>query len=70
LGDDHVRGVQGRYFVIALPIAAIFIASITNVGLPRGALAAMAAKRLGQSRPELADERSKHGSLRRLPYAR
>jgi hypothetical protein len=28
LNVDHVRGVQGRYFVIALPIAAIFLASL------------------------------------------
>src|SRR6478672_12824900 len=42
LDVDHVRGVQGRYFVIALPMAAIFIASITNVDLPRGVLAATA----------------------------
>jgi uncharacterized membrane protein len=35
---DHVRGVQGRYFVIALPIAAIFVASLINVSLPRGVL--------------------------------
>lgn len=39
---DHVRGVQGRYFVIALPIAAIFLASMTNIDLPRGVLAATA----------------------------
>ena len=31
---DHVRGVQGRYFVIALPMGAIFLASLINVGLP------------------------------------
>ncbi len=36
---DHVRGVQGRYFVIALPMAAIFLASTVNVDLRRGALA-------------------------------
>src|SRR4029453_19143476 len=28
LNVDHVRGVQGRYFVIALPIAAIFITGV------------------------------------------
>jgi len=39
---DHVRGVQGRYFVIALPIAAIFLASLINVSLPRGVLATAA----------------------------
>src|SRR6266550_2105435 len=39
---DHVRGVQGRYFVIALPMAAIFLASMTNVDLRRGALATAA----------------------------
>jgi len=31
---DHVRGVQGRYFVIALPMAAIFLASLINAGVP------------------------------------
>ena len=39
LDIDHVRGVQGRYFVVALPPAAIFLASITNVDLPRTAVA-------------------------------
>jgi uncharacterized membrane protein len=39
---DHVRGVQGRYFVIALPMAAIFFASVINIGLPRGVLATVA----------------------------
>ena len=39
LNIDHVRGVQGRYFVVALPMAAIFLASITNVDLPRTAVA-------------------------------
>ena len=36
---DHVRGVQGRYFVIALPLAALFLAAITNINLPRKAVA-------------------------------
>jgi uncharacterized membrane protein len=36
---DHVRGVQGRYFVISLPLAAIFLAAIANFDLPRGVLA-------------------------------
>jgi uncharacterized membrane protein len=36
---DHVRGVQGRYFVIVLPVAAIFIAGSTNLGLPPSASA-------------------------------
>src|SRR6266496_4105802 len=39
---DHVRGVQGRYFVIAMPMAAIFFASVINMGLPRGVLATVA----------------------------
>ena len=39
LNIDHVRGVQGRYFVVALPPAAIFLASITNIDLPRTAVA-------------------------------
>jgi uncharacterized membrane protein len=42
LDVDHVRGVQGRYFVIALPIAAIFLASLTNVDLPRRIVAGTA----------------------------
>jgi uncharacterized membrane protein len=42
LNIDHVRGVQGRYFVIGLPMAAIFLASVTNVDLPRGLLATTA----------------------------
>ena len=42
LDVDHVRGVQGRYFVIALPMAAIFIAATINVALPRGLIATMA----------------------------
>ena len=37
---DHIRGVQGRYFVIALPLAAIFLASIVNVNLPARMVAA------------------------------
>jgi uncharacterized membrane protein len=39
---DHVRGVQGRYFVIALPVAAVFIAALVNGELPRGVPAAIA----------------------------
>jgi uncharacterized membrane protein len=42
LDVDHVRGVQGRYFVIALPMAAIFIAATINAALPRGLIATMA----------------------------
>ena len=42
LNVDHVRGVQGRYFVIALPIAAIFLASVINIDLPRNVLATIA----------------------------
>ena len=42
LNIDHVRGVQGRYFVIALPMAAIFIASMANNDLPRDVVAATA----------------------------
>ncbi len=38
---DHVRGVQGRYFVIALPMAALFVAAIANVNAPRSLLAAL-----------------------------
>jgi hypothetical protein len=42
LNVDHVRGVQGRYFVIALPIAAIFLASVINIDLRRNVLATIA----------------------------
>jgi uncharacterized membrane protein len=42
IDTDHVRGVQGRYFVIALPAAAIFIAAVVNGELPRGMPAAIA----------------------------
>jgi uncharacterized membrane protein len=42
LNIDHVRGVQGRYFVIALPMAAIFFASMIDVDLPRPVLATTA----------------------------
>jgi hypothetical protein len=34
--SPHVLGVQGRYFVIALPVAAIFMASLINRELPGG----------------------------------
>jgi uncharacterized membrane protein len=36
LDSPHVLGVQGRYFVIALPAAAIFLAALINLELPRG----------------------------------
>ena len=39
---DHVLGVQGRYFVIVLPAAAIFLAGAINVELPRGGPAVLA----------------------------
>ena len=42
IDTDHVRGVQGRYFVIALPAAAIFIAAVVNRELPQGMPAAIA----------------------------
>jgi uncharacterized membrane protein len=42
IDTDHVRGVQGRYFVVALPVAAIFIAAVINRELPRGLSAAIA----------------------------
>jgi uncharacterized membrane protein len=42
IDTDHVRGVQGRYFVIALPAAAIFIAAVVNCELPHGMPAAIA----------------------------
>ena len=42
LDIDHIRGVQGRYFVVALPMAAIFLAAIINIDLPRGVVATAA----------------------------
>jgi uncharacterized membrane protein len=36
VASPHVLGVQGRYFVIVLPMAAIFMAALTNLELPRG----------------------------------
>jgi uncharacterized membrane protein len=42
LDRDHVIGVQGRYFVVALPAAAIFLAAVINLALPRGVIAAIA----------------------------
>jgi uncharacterized membrane protein len=42
LDVDHVRGVQGRYFVIALPPAVIFVAAVVNRELPGGMPAAIA----------------------------
>jgi len=42
LDIDHVRGVQGRYFVVALPVAAIFVAAVINLKLPDGISAAIA----------------------------
>jgi uncharacterized membrane protein len=42
IDTDHVRGVQGRYFVVALPVAAVFITALVNHELPRGVSAAIA----------------------------
>src|SRR5215207_8326405 len=42
VASPHVLGVQGRYFVIALPVAAIFMASLINLELPRGVPALVA----------------------------
>jgi hypothetical protein len=42
LDVDHVRGVQGRNFVIALPLMAIFIAAAVNRELPAGMSATIA----------------------------
>jgi uncharacterized membrane protein len=39
---DHVRGVQGRYFVVILPVAAIFIAAVINYEVPYGTSAVVA----------------------------
>jgi uncharacterized membrane protein len=32
IGSDHVEGVQGRYFVMALPVAALGLAALVNRG--------------------------------------
>ena len=42
LDADHVRGVQGRYFVIVLPVAAICVATVINRELPSTLPAAIA----------------------------
>jgi uncharacterized membrane protein len=42
LDVDHVRGVQGRYFVVILPVAAIFIAATINLEVPYGMSAVIA----------------------------
>ena len=42
VASPHVLGVQGRYFVIALPMAAIFMASLINLELPCGVPALVA----------------------------
>src|SRR5262249_20703744 len=42
LNIDHAGGVEGRYFVLSLPMAAIFIASMANDDLPRDVVAATA----------------------------
>jgi uncharacterized membrane protein len=39
---DHVRGVQGRYFIIVLPVAAVFVAAMINRELPNGMPSAIA----------------------------
>src|SRR4051812_4606391 len=42
LDVDHVRGVQGRYFVVVLPVAAIFVATVVNRELPSAISSAIA----------------------------
>jgi uncharacterized membrane protein len=42
LDVDHVRGVQGRYFVVVLPVAAILVAIMVNRELPNAVPAAIA----------------------------
>jgi uncharacterized membrane protein len=42
LDIDHVRGVQGRYFVIALPVAAIFVAALINREFSNGVVTTIA----------------------------
>jgi uncharacterized membrane protein len=41
LDVDHVRGVQGRYFVVVLPVAAIFVAIVVSRELPNAVPAAI-----------------------------
>ena len=60
LDVDHIRGVQGRYFVIALPVAAIFIAGLINLELPRGHARAARCTR----RRRAADSRQLHRAAR------
>jgi hypothetical protein len=53
---DHVRGVQGRYFTIVLPVATIFIAAVINLEVRRGLtpwLATLAAMISGVSTVEV-----------------
>jgi len=42
LDVNHVRGVQGRYFIIVLPVAAVFVAAVINRELPNGMPSAIA----------------------------
>jgi uncharacterized membrane protein len=42
LDVDHVRGVQGRYFVVALPVVAVFVSAMVDRDLPKGMPAAIA----------------------------
>ena len=42
LDVDHVRGVQGRYFVIVLPVAAILISAVINLEVPGGLIPLLA----------------------------
>jgi len=42
LDVDHVRGVQGRYFVVVLPVAATFVATVINRQLPNAMPAVIA----------------------------
>jgi uncharacterized membrane protein len=42
LDVDHVRGVQGRYFIIALPVTAVFVATLINCELAKGIQPALA----------------------------
>jgi len=39
---DRVEGVQGRYFIVALPAVALFLSALLNRGLPRSVLAFVA----------------------------
>jgi hypothetical protein len=50
---DHVRGVQGRYFVIVLPVAAVFVATMVDRDLPKAMSTAIGMAQLSPERQPL-----------------